>query len=91
MGRQQLQMRNRRSLVWCLVGFALVQLALALGLETCWPGIRDPDFDDLLRVVKARAPNLRIGRWSWCWAVRAPRWASTPGAWSARATSVARS
>jgi len=44
----------RKDLVWCGMGFVLVQLALAVGLEACWPALRDPDFDELERVVRKR-------------------------------------
>jgi hypothetical protein len=51
---QKVQKRKRKAVVWFLVGFLIVQLGLAVGLETCWPAIRDPDFDELQRIVRAR-------------------------------------
>jgi hypothetical protein len=54
MRRQALQQRKRMDLVWTAVGFVLIQLSLSIGLETCWPAIRDPDFADLELIVQDR-------------------------------------
>jgi hypothetical protein len=51
----QLQRRKRKDLAWYLAGTILVQLGLAAGIEWFWPGVRDPDFSDVERIVRARA------------------------------------
>jgi hypothetical protein len=61
--RQQLQKRRRRDLLWYGLGFVAAQLALAVGLEICWPAVRDPEFDALRRVVRdrrAEAPDREL-------------------------------
>jgi hypothetical protein len=34
--------RARRAVLWGAAAFALAQLGLQLGIETCWPALRDP-------------------------------------------------
>jgi hypothetical protein len=54
MRRPDLHLRNRKDLVWYSLGFILVQLGLAVGIDQIWPAIRDPDYDDLERIVRDR-------------------------------------
>jgi hypothetical protein len=49
------QARKRNDLLWYGAGFLLVQLGLAVGVERFWPAVRDPDFDDLQRIVRDQA------------------------------------
>jgi hypothetical protein len=42
--RRHLHRDRRRELVWAVIGFAVLQAALALGLEHFWPQVRDPEY-----------------------------------------------
>ena len=62
MRAREAQRRRRQDLGWYVLGFAAVQLGLALGLECAWPALRDPDFDYLVRVALALTdkPDLAL-------------------------------
>jgi hypothetical protein len=77
---RELQRRKRNDLAWYLLGFVVVQLALAAGVDQYWPAIRDPDFADLERLVRLRqaeAPDrsliLVLGSSRTLYALRADR------------------
>lgn len=53
MRQQVFQNQWRKYLLWFCLGFVVVQLGLALGQEH-WQVVRDPDFDDVQRLVAAR-------------------------------------
>jgi hypothetical protein len=60
MALRELQDRRRQDLLWYFLGFALMQLALGVGVDRFWPTIRDPDYDDIERIVReqqAAAPG----------------------------------
>jgi hypothetical protein len=42
--RRHLHRDRRRELLWAAAGFAVLQVALALGLERFWPQVRDPEY-----------------------------------------------
>jgi hypothetical protein len=46
--------RLKSLLLWYALGFLVVQLALAVGMETRWLSIRDPDFELVKEIVTAR-------------------------------------
>jgi hypothetical protein len=50
---REFQRWHRKDVVWCLLGVGLVQLALAVGIDQFWPAIRDPEYDDLERMVRS--------------------------------------
>jgi hypothetical protein len=55
-----LQKRNRRDLLWCLLGFVVVQLGLAACVDRWWLAVRDPDYlqiEQHLRERLAEAPG----------------------------------
>jgi len=51
---RQLQKQKLQDLAWYLLGFFVVQLGLAVGVDFFWPAIRDPTFDYLERIVRQR-------------------------------------
>jgi hypothetical protein len=58
--RRAFQKRQRQSLIWYLVGFFAVQLALGVGVERFWTAVRDPDYNEVEQIIRARqmeAPN----------------------------------
>lgn len=58
MRRQEIQVRNRRALPWYAVGFVAVQIALGMAADCYWPGVRDPDFEDLKEIVQQRQAEM---------------------------------
>ena len=46
---------GRREVAWYAAGALIVQLALGAGVEWIWPTVRDPDFCNIERIVRARA------------------------------------
>ena len=48
------QRHSRRELAWYLAGFALVQAALAVAVDACWPTVRDPDFAEVAERLRDR-------------------------------------
>lgn len=50
---REFQRWHRKDVVWSLLGVVLVQLALAIGIDQYWPAIRDPEYDDLERMVRS--------------------------------------
>jgi hypothetical protein len=48
------QRRKRADLAWFLSGIVLTQVALAIGVECFWPAVRDPEYDEIKRIVRAR-------------------------------------
>jgi hypothetical protein len=54
MRRRELQQRMRKNLLWFALGFLIVQLGLAVCVETCWPAVRDPHFDSIRRIIQDR-------------------------------------
>jgi hypothetical protein len=54
MRRQAIQRHKRRELLWAFAGFLFVQFLLAVAIDTYWPAIRDPDWNDLLHTVISR-------------------------------------
>lgn len=51
---RELHNQKRQALLWYLAGFAAVQLALGVCIDRYWPANRDPDFDELTRIVRER-------------------------------------
>jgi hypothetical protein len=58
-GFRELQRRHRNTLAWSLAGMVGVQLALAIGIEHCWPAIRDPDFHEIEAIIRSRTAAAR--------------------------------
>ncbi len=54
MERRAQQRRRRNDLLWYLVGFVALQLALGVAVDQLWPAVRDPDYADLEQIVLAR-------------------------------------
>jgi hypothetical protein len=50
----ELQKRKGKDLAWYLLGFFVVQLGLAVGIDAYWTAIRDPEFAELLDIVRKR-------------------------------------
>jgi hypothetical protein len=58
--RRRLHRDGRRELLWAAAGFAVLQVALALGLERFWPQVRDPEYRLLAQRLddrRAEAPQ----------------------------------
>jgi hypothetical protein len=51
---RELQKRNLKDLVWYVVGFLVVQAVLAVGVESWWPVVRDPDYERLKSIIQTR-------------------------------------
>jgi len=49
-----MQKRQRKALAWYLAGFAVIQLGLGIWIDRYSPANRDPDFDELTRIVHER-------------------------------------
>ncbi len=54
MRRARLQRRCRRDLAWCLAGALLFQLAIAVGVDSFWLPVRDPECAGFLQIVHDR-------------------------------------
>jgi hypothetical protein len=52
--QREFQRRHRKDLAWYVVGIVVVQLGLAVGIDQFWPAVRDPDFNDLVRIAHDR-------------------------------------
>jgi hypothetical protein len=49
-----LQRRKRADLAWFAGSVVAMQLALAVAVEQLWPAIRDPEYDEIEQIVRAR-------------------------------------
>jgi hypothetical protein len=58
MKRQRLERRLRGDLIWFGVGFVVLQIALAAGVEWFWPRVRDPEYAFKERRLRARLAEL---------------------------------
>src|SRR5437879_10319017 len=57
-GRTSMQRRARSTLLCALTVFVLMQLTLRIGIDTCWPVLRDPTFE-----IKSRRLDRVLGQY----------------------------
>ena len=60
MPRQEIYRRKRQELLWYLLGFVVVQMILAVGVDRFWTRVRDPEYavkEKLLQRRLAEAPQ----------------------------------